>query len=424
LVRDTRKTTTTCFQRSCSVEAPRAILVPVTRTPDPIFDPFERTDPAPAWHTEPTYTFLNRIAGDFWEQPRQLIQQWANRLPADDYDELRARMRSRDDEQFRSAFLELYLHESLLRAGFNVTIHPKLSGTTRRPDFYAVRGHDRFYLEAIAPGASQGAKAAAARRNVLFDTVDRLGNPNFLLWLDELDEGPRPPASSRLRSALRQWLALLDPDDYDDLEHAPTLEWSHDGWRALFRAIPIRPDARGHRPGARSIGVYAQGGVSWIDDAPGIRAALTNKHHAYGELDAPFVVAVGTYIHDTDRWHTTNAMYGQQAIQWWKEPDGETRTRTIRQPDGYFGAPPQWRNRQVSAVLLLNQLQPYTLLRAESTLWLHPNPLHSIETPIGLAAPAVRLTGGQLESTDPPQLAHELFQLPADWPAGDPFPKQ
>lgn len=34
----------------------------------------------------------------------------------------------------------------------------------------------------------------------------------------------------------------------------------------------------------------------------------------------------------------------------------------------YFGTPPEWANRNVSGVLLINQLMPYYVQRAETTL--------------------------------------------------------
>jgi hypothetical protein len=43
------------------------------------------------------------------------MQTWLDRVSGDqDYNDLRQRFRSRDDEQFRCAFLELYLHEGLV----------------------------------------------------------------------------------------------------------------------------------------------------------------------------------------------------------------------------------------------------------------------------------------------------------------------
>src|SRR6476646_9850541 len=183
------------------------------RDREPIFDEADRTDLRPAENSESTFEFLNRVGGDFWQHPRQLMQAWLDRVAGDqDYNDLRQRFRSRDDEQFRSAFLELYLHESLVRAGYTVTIHPEVQGTGRRPDFRAERDDLRFFIEAIAPGSTPAEKAAAQRRAVLFDTVNRLGDPNFMLCLDELEEGAPPPASARLRKDLRRWLGELDPD--------------------------------------------------------------------------------------------------------------------------------------------------------------------------------------------------------------------
>jgi len=71
----------------------------------PLFDDFQRTNAAPSTHQESSFQFLNRIAGDYWEHPRALMQEWLDRIPSEqEYNDLRQRFRSRDDEQFRSAF--------------------------------------------------------------------------------------------------------------------------------------------------------------------------------------------------------------------------------------------------------------------------------------------------------------------------------
>jgi len=383
-----------------------------------IFDDLERTDGTPSGHGESIFGFLNRVAGEYRTHPRQLMQTWADRFDPPDYHDLRQRFRSHDDEQFRSAFLELYLHECLVRAGYRVSVHPGLPATRRRPDFYAERSDSTFYLEAIAPGTSPEEKAAARRRAVLFDTVDRLGDPNFLLWLTELHEGPRPPASARLREDLRRWLSRLNPDDLTDLENAPEHHWEHDGWSATLKPIPRRPDARGRRPKS-SIGVYGHTGVSIIDDAPGIRNALAAKHHAYGDLGAPFVVAVGTYIFDSDRWHSANALYGQEAVQLGETSEGEMVTRSVRQPDGYFGIPGSWQHPNVSGVLLINQLMPYYFHRAEVTLWRHPDPLHPLASDPLLPAATIDFDGTRLIETPAAVTAADMFELPDPWPPGE-----
>jgi hypothetical protein len=388
-----------------------------------IFDSGERDDAKPAQHSESTFEFLNRVAGLYWGHPRQLMQAWADRIPdAQVYKDLRHRFRSRDDEQFRSAFLELYVHECLVRAGYAVTVHPVVPGTSRRPDFLAQRNDERVYVEAIAPGTNPESKASAKRRAVLFDTVNRLGDPNFMLWLEHLTEGRTPPASARLRADLRRWLAQLDPDSISNLEEAPSWRWQYDGWSVTFKPIPKRAEARGALPYDRAIGVYGHTEATIIDDAPAIRNALAAKHHAYGDLGSPFIVAVGTYIHDTDRWHSTNALYGQLAFQWGETLAGEVVTREVRQPDGYFGVPPEWRNHNVSGVLLVNQLMPYHVHRAETSLWHHPDPLHPLPAEVGFPGHVLDLRKGQLTEDRVELDSREFFGLSDPWPPGEPWP--
>jgi hypothetical protein len=391
----------------------------------PIFDESDRTDTTPAEHSESTFEFLNRVGGAYWQHPRRLMQSWLDRVPDDqDYNDLRQRFRSRDDEQFRSAFLELYLHEGLVRAGYAVTIHPSVDGSSRRPDFRAERDGQVVFVEAVAPGSSVEAKAAAQRRAVLFDTVDRLRDPNFVLWLDGLEEGSSPPASARLRADLRGWLAQLDPDIISDLAHAPKRSWQHDGWSVTFMAIPKRPEARGAKPHERAIGVFGHGNAGIINDASAILKALAAKDHAYGDLGAPFVIAVGTYIIETERRHSTNAMYGRLGVQFGESRSGELVTHEVRQPDGYFGAPPDWRNSNVSGVLLVNQLQPYSVQRAETTLWRHPRPMHPLPEEVGLPAESIFLEAGALAVAASPVKADDFFGLPDPWPPGEPWPDE
>lgn len=390
---------------------------------DPIFDQFARTERQPSGHGEPTFSFLNRVAGDFWEHPRLLMQAWADRLSDAEYIDLRQRFRSRDDEQFRSAFLELYLHECLTRAGFKVTVHPEVQGTSRRPDFLAVREDMSMFIEAIAPGSSSDAKAAAGRLAVLFDTLDRLDDPNFMLCLDRLVEGSRPPAAARLRADLAKWLAQLDPDSISGLADSPAWHWTHDGWSVTFRPIPLKKESRGIRKDRRAIGIFGHHKAAIINNAPAIKAALSAKHHAYGDLDAPFVVAVGTYMFDADDWHATNALYGHSAVEFSAGPEGEMETRAVRQPDGYFGTPPDWLNNHVSGVLLVNQLMPYYVQKAETTLWLHPAARHPLPDGLGLPFRVAGVRQRGLDLTDSVFRPDEFLGLPDPWPPGEAWPE-
>lgn len=102
-----------------------------------IFSEIARDDPSRRAHGDGQFTFLDRVAGPYWDQVRELIEDWFSRLCPDAQADIRGRLRSSDDRHVRGAFFELYLHECLLRMGYTVTCHPVLEGTTRRPDFLA-----------------------------------------------------------------------------------------------------------------------------------------------------------------------------------------------------------------------------------------------------------------------------------------------
>lgn len=374
-------------------------------------------------HQESSFEFLDRMGGAYWAAPRQLMQEWLDRVDDDDeYRDLRERLRSKDNEQSRSAFLELYLHESLLRAGYLVTVHPKIPRTSKRPDFLAERGDERMYIEAISPGAAPAGKAAASRRAVLFDVIDNLHAPNHVLWLEKLVEGEHPPRGSRLRPKLVGWLAKLDPDENRSFDDAPSYTWSDRGWTATFKAIPKKPEDRDRPTGKRAIGIYSHTGAQIVDDAPMIRAALESKHHRYGELDAPFIIAVGTYIHDVDLWHATNALYGSLAVKFSDDPDCPIGPHEFRQPDGYFGSLPSWQNHEVSGVLLVNQLQPYSVPQVTANLWQHPNPAYPLPTRLDLPWRELAFDGRQVTETAPDTEPTRFFGLPECWPPGEAWP--
>src|SRR5689334_20162531 len=69
-----------------------------------IFSAVERTDPSPAEHRESHSQFIDRVAGPFWDQVRNLVEEWFSRLCSDAQADVKGRLRSRDDRQSKGAF--------------------------------------------------------------------------------------------------------------------------------------------------------------------------------------------------------------------------------------------------------------------------------------------------------------------------------
>lgn len=386
----------------------------VTLAADRVFDDVSRVDLSPAGHAESRFTFLNRVGGAFWDQVRDLVEEWFAQLPASARADIRGRLRSNDNRQWHGAFWELYLHESLRRAGYEITIHPALGSGSRQPDFLVMKGDATFYLEAKTVFARSTSSGASARRRHLFDEIDKLDNPNFFVSVDIRSDGASNPRGRQIRTALREWLNGLDPDVetphslFDDDRNACV--WASDGWEIEFRPIPVRLEARG-KPNKTLIGVYPPS-VGLVTDDQKLRDSLADKGSAYGDLAHPLVVAVNTHTFSPDNFDVMNALYGRLQVTF-DPADPRASAVETRAPDGYWAAR-SWRHRHVAAVLLGRAVTPEHLTRVPPTLWHHPD----ARQPVPALAPwyQARLDVDHIQFHDPRQSIEDFFDLPDPWP--------
>lgn len=97
-----------------------------------LFDEMDRDDLGLRLYAEPEFTYLNRSGRPGAQRIREALDAWSARYPGEHKEELRARFRSRDNTQYRSAFFELFLHELLVRLDCRVVVHPPMAGRARR----------------------------------------------------------------------------------------------------------------------------------------------------------------------------------------------------------------------------------------------------------------------------------------------------
>ncbi|GAC1614350.1 MAG: hypothetical protein NVS4B3_28700 [Gemmatimonadaceae bacterium] len=387
-----------------------------------IFYPSPRLDPSPRRHSEAMSFFLARVQGPYWDDVRNLIDDWFGRLCVDAQRDMRARLCSPDNRQFDEAFLELYLHECLVRSGWDVACQPEVPLKTGRPDFLARRGSESFYLEARLVTTSGEDVAASNRRNVIYDALDRLDSPHFFLWIDVIAEAKESLATPSLRRELERWLASLDPDSAvmrsaKTKADFPSYAWNQDGWQIEFRALPKSVRARGPESGLRPLGVFGSGRAAVIDEEGSLREALADKGKSHADLGLPYVVAIGTSKLTSDDVDEKNALYGSLPVQ----AVDRTTGRSARAPDGYWYGGTEWKHRDVSAVLIVKNLYPAFVGSQQHTLWEHPQPLYA--TPSLDVWRRVVVHEGQLTHLDAVVGQRELFGLPDPWPRGEPFPR-
>lgn len=397
-------------------------------TKDSLYDDLVRSNDEPGSHEESTFQFLNRVAGPFWDRVRDLSDDWYRRIPPEERGDLRNRFRSKDSVSTLAAYWEIYLHEALLRHGFNVTVHPQIAGSERSPDFLAEAAGSSFYLEATCYFEKDRTSAEERRSERLYDAINQLWNPNFHVWLDIENQTESSPPGAPLRNALDGWLKTLNPDevaashDPGNMFDIPSFNWERDGWSISFWAIPIKPEARG-RTDSRLIGVYGTGEAKLIDDKTPIRSRLGLKARRYGELDRPFVIALSCHTMFVDHISIVDSLYGDEAVQFGHDADGEVVTRGVRHPNGFWRGPQGPRNRRVSAVLIGRNIAPWNITESPPVLWHHPFANHPLHTALVYPNQRVDLEKEQIVETAGDLPMNEFFELQSEWPGPEePFP--
>jgi len=264
--------------------------------------------------------FLNRVHTPYWAAVRDLIEDWFARLPDKAQKDVRGRLRSKDNRQFHGAFWELYLHETLVRSGFDVECHPEVQGTTRVPDFLARRGDAAMYIEARTTFEQAVDPGDDKRLAQLLTALNRLEDPNFHLWVEVAAQGPADVRVGPLRKELESWLGGLDPDELlqqlevgGDIDAVGAVEWKVEGWRLIVHPVPKAPGRRG--VAGPAVGIHGPAQASMIDNVGPMRAALSDKGSAYGNLEYPFVIALRSSSDFADDFDVLGALFGSSVAR-------------------------------------------------------------------------------------------------------------
>ena len=174
---------------------------------EPLFDGYERTNADPPLYSESTYAFLNRAAGDRWSKIRALLEEWYSHYPDENKADLRGAFTVSIDSQHVGAWWELYIFSLYRHLGYEIEIHPEVTGTTHRPDFLVTRDGESKYVECTVDSKTDrqvtgnpGIEAA------ILDAVNAIDDGNFLVGLQFRQEGQRHPRRKQIIRDIGNWL--------------------------------------------------------------------------------------------------------------------------------------------------------------------------------------------------------------------------
>jgi len=347
-----------------------------------LFDKIVRSNDRPADYAEPKFIYLNNSARPEVGRIRDTLEEWFSRYPRKESLDLQRRFQSVIDSQHQGAFFELFLHELLKCLNCKVKVHPKISEeSTKRPDFFVkCPTGSSFYMEAvIATDESQGSAAEEARKNKVYDTLNRLDSPYFFVGMEQSGSPRTSPPGRKVGSSIKQWLDTLNPDEVVNLFRnggwaaLPRFRYDHAGWRLAFVPIPKRIQSRG-KPGLRTVAMKSTG-IQIIEPWVAIRDAIVRKAGRYGIVGVPYVVAVNAIKEQVSsekirRMHIMEALFGKEQYKFnrYRSPSGEM----VRRPDGVWTSKGGPRYTRLSAVLVAAPIHHWNVPNTPVCLYHNP----------------------------------------------------
>lgn len=382
-----------------------------------VFDDIPRSDSH--WQRDPesSWEFLNRVDGDYWDYVRQIIEAWFAWMPASGSKQLLGRLRSGDDSQFRSAFLELYVHETLRRAGWSVEVEPALNGTGTRPDFLARRGQQRVIIEVTARGTPREVARRAHRRGHVWQAIDDVIVGDVGFRVVELTVGPQDLRLKELKDQLTFWAneVVNSPVDPGPFMHC------RQGWVIHLEAVRnVRvPGAPGKSRGIALGAIDA----SFPTHDETLRSLIAKKDCRYGEMGLPYVICVGANMIETDDWFGVQTFYGRHQVTLATDESGEeVFVPAPLTNHGYFMDHVSPRRTHVSGVWVADNVSSSGPHVARNTMWVNPNAAHALEDPtLGGPLRVARCVGQEIRFSETQIEAANFLELDEQWLGARPW---
>lgn len=386
-----------------------------------LFDDFPRVDASPANAAESEFEFLNRSAAEPFRRTRQELERWFAALPTEARTDVRSRIRSASPAA-HAAFWELYLHHLFTCLGYSVELHPSVPTRTTRPDFLFSNGLQRLFVEARVVLSSHQDLGGIRRQERVYDGLGLVESPNFWLDVDLEVEGTREFSVARHRCRLERWLGSLDPELAEEAlrdgdEALPTISIEDEGWRVVVTAYPKAPEDRGSGE-ARPVGSVGPGqGIEFDDTAP-VRKALRDKGSKYGDLGAPYLLALLVLRDFLEDYDIDCALYGTWGIAYTQRLRASDRstTRRGRLSNGYFQTGHGYRHTGVSGLLVAKRLRPWHVATVTPELWRHPAAARPLPDELPFVSVDIDVATGRIGKRRPTTPIHEILGLRRTWP--------
>ena len=191
----------------------------------------------------------------------------------------------------------------------------------------------------------------------------------------------------------------------------PLLNFTHDGWEIEFFPIPKDPQYRG-KSGIRPIGMQTPEAVM-VKSKKIIKQAISKKATRYGKMNKPYLIAVNDISFLTDEEDRIEALFGTEQFHILLSGQEQLFAGSNRKPDGFWVGPNGIQNTRVSAVMIADQILPWSIHNQSVRIYHNPwaqIPLQGLINRLPQATACENQM--QYEVGIHP---HELLKIPLDW---------
>jgi hypothetical protein len=210
-----------------------------------------------------------------------------------------------------------------------------------------------------------------------------------------------------LKRGLQTWIAELPNDDR--AKDAAPFAFEEHGVRISLKVWPRHK----RENGGRAIGVrhFPVQQVSPNQDA---HTALKKKATRYGVLDYPFVVALNSLRLFHREENVVDALIGASKVVLKKTGDGKEEINEVRELNGIWFGPSGPRARALSAVLSLDQIDPWNFAARRALLIRNPWAIAKLPA-IPFGTDELNPNEGKFQRADGGRLS-TIFGLSENWP--------
>jgi len=353
-----------------------------------LFSNIRRTDDRPPMYGESPFGYLNLSACSKAQDIRNFLEDAFYQYPRSEKTELKTRIQLEDIVQSKSAIFELILHEILLKMGCQITVHPELENSEKKPDFLVkTKNGVQFYLEAVLVCDYNNYKSSLEEeKNKLFDQInEKFSEVQYAnLWISIITPSSKSFSKKALYNDIKSKLDILKKNNTTHINW----KWKNNkgDWSIELQLWKRTSNSK------RFISCIYPYTASKIDVSKTVRRAFKKKSTKYGDLKYPYALAINIdalYLENTDE---MNALFGKEEFIFTKEGVEFVG----HQKNGAWYGPKGPRNTRVCGAWLFDNLTSWRLNKRHM-LYLNPFSETSLSQNFYSLLPHARLIDEKME---------------------------